>query len=247
MIPVRMFLYGMEMLVKNMRGVQTVTDRSFGVIADGDSANGERGGSTTVGSSNTTQSAVPGDASVGKEPANTQTVRDHATISKESAKMPDTNLNDDMLKLVRYKILFIKRDYEYAFPEKEELVHDNMSDSAFTAWKVAEFIQSLDRIEVPEAWHDMKPPYPTKQESRKLPDGRTVWVIHAFDETDKKFLRVYFEVLQRYAREKLLYEEDQLTALRGIQGAIESIQRHGVPHLSAPVGGSADAGGKRKE
>ena len=27
-----------------------------------------------------------------------------------------------MLKLVRYKILFVKRDYEYAFPEQEELI-----------------------------------------------------------------------------------------------------------------------------
>ena len=34
--------------------------------------------------------------------------------------MSDKDLNDDQLKLVRYKILFVKRDYETAFPEREE-------------------------------------------------------------------------------------------------------------------------------
>ncbi len=146
--------------------------------------------------------------------------------------MTDTNLNDDMLKLVRYKILFIRRDYEHAFPEQEELVFDNMTDSAFTAWKIAEFIQSLDRTEVPTKWREKVPPYPPKQE-RRIVDGRETWVIHSLPETDKKHLRVYFEVLQRYAREKLKYEEDQLDALRGIKEA--------PGHSTASVaGGSAE-------
>ena len=53
-----------------------------------------------------------------------------------------------MLKLVRYKILFVKRGYEHAFEEQEELVSDNMDASAYTAWKVAEFIQKMRRGEV---------------------------------------------------------------------------------------------------
>ena len=45
--------------------------------------------------------------------------------------MRDKDLNDEQLKLVRYKILFVKRDYETAFPEKEELVADNLSGEGF--------------------------------------------------------------------------------------------------------------------
>ena len=68
--------------------------------------------------------------------------------------MRDKDLSDDQLKLVRYKILFVKRDYETAFPEKEELVPDNMTGEAFSAWKVAEFIQQLPakRTLVPSDW-----------------------------------------------------------------------------------------------
>lgn len=225
LIPVRAFLHGMELLVRTMQGMQDATDRGLGAMAGEPPANtsGE-GAAAPTESPNTIQPAVFSGAGAGMSSADTLNLGSHETISKESTKMPDTNLNDDMLKLVRYKILFIKRDYEYAFPEKEELVFDNMTDSAFTAWKVAEFIQSLDRTEVPHKWREKTPPYPPKQERRTV-DGREIWVIHSLPESDKKFLRVYFEVLQRYAREKLAYEEDQLDALRGIRKAIEE---HGI-------------------
>src|SRR2546421_9761165 len=221
LIPVRAFIYGMEMLVRTMQGMQNVTDRSLGVIAGEDSTNGGSENATVA-----TDAAAPppifSGAAVTTDPPEVHDVKNNdETIGKESAKMSDTNLNDDMLKLVRYKILFIRRDYEHAFREKEELVFDNMTDSAFTAWKIAEFIQSLDHIEVPEKWLKKVPPYPP---DRKMIGGKEV--IHSLPESDKKHLRVYFEVLQRYAREKLKYEEDQLDALRGIR---EAIEKHGVP------------------
>src|SRR5688500_18495513 len=34
----------------------------------------------------------------------------------------DRDLRDDMLKLIRYKVLFVKREDEHAFPEQEDLV-----------------------------------------------------------------------------------------------------------------------------
>ena len=69
--------------------------------------------------------------------------------------MRDKDLSDDQLKLVRYKILFVKRDYETAFPEQEDLVPDNMTGDGFAAWKVAEFIQQLREKKqtfVPSDW-----------------------------------------------------------------------------------------------
>ena len=62
--------------------------------------------------------------------------------------MPDQNLSGDDLKLVRYKVLFVKRDYEYAFREQEELVHEDLRGEDFTSWKIAEFIQSLHKNKV---------------------------------------------------------------------------------------------------
>ena len=122
----------------------------------------------------------------------------------------DKDLRDDMLKLVRYKVLFVKREYEHAFPEREDLVSDNMDGSAFTAWKIAEFIQQLGRGEtrVPHKWSEKG--YPSANHRR---DGALL----GLDEGDKKYLRVYYEVLERYPREKFKYEEQQVRVLEQIR------------------------------
>jgi hypothetical protein len=101
----------------------------------------------------------------------------------------DKNLRDDMLKLVRYKVLFVKREHEKAYPEEEDLVSDNMDDAAFTAWKVAEFIQN----------------HPNQ-----------------FQEEDKKYLRIHYEVLERFPREKFKFEENQIRVLEQIRDKMAS-------------------------
>ena len=120
----------------------------------------------------------------------------------------DRDLRDDMLKLVRYKVLFVKREYEHAFREQEDLVSENMDGSAFTAWKVAEFIQGLaaKKTNVPTKW------------GKTYPEGyRTGDVLIGLPDEDKKYLRVYFEVMDRYPREKFKYEEEQISVLEGIR------------------------------
>ena len=132
--------------------------------------------------------------------------------------MADKNLSGKDLKLVRYKILFVKRDYEHAFEEQEELVYDDTTEAGFTAWKVGQFIQDIE---------------PDTQTKYKFPDKWNKWqgsgahksannYLHKFPfpEDDKKYLRIYFEVLERYPREPLQYEEEQLNILRGIRGKI---------------------------
>src|SRR6185369_12375151 len=124
--------------------------------------------------------------------------------------------NKDMLKLVRYKILFIKRDYEVAFPEKEELVSDSMDESGYTAWKVAQFIQDLANgdTKVPPKWNG----YP-ENENRKAPAPPYAQgdILLGLPEEDKKYLRVYFEVLDRYEREKPKYKKQQIDVLKEIR------------------------------
>lgn len=140
----------------------------------------------------------------------------------------DRDLQDDMLKLVRYKILFVRRDFEHAFPEREDLVYDSMDGSAFAAWKVAEFIQELQKGETS---------VPAKWVARNYPDGRYVrnGQLIGLDDEDKKYLRVYYEVLERYVREKFYYEEQQIEILRKIA---ENMQHAG----GNPGGGSGMAG-----
>ena len=125
----------------------------------------------------------------------------------------DKDLRDDTLKLVRYKVLFVKREYEHAFPEREDLVPDNMDGTSFTAWKVAEFIQQLGRGEtaVPHKWADKN--YPGGDYARG-------GLLLGLRDEDKKYLRVYYEVLERYPRGKFKYEQRQVGALRQIRDAL---------------------------
>lgn len=141
----------------------------------------------------------------------------------EERKKMDRDLHDDMLKLVRYKVLFVKREYEHAFEEQEDLVSENMEGTAFTAWKIAEFIQKLSDLDtrVPEKWAN----YPQNREHKIYwkeveTNGRKQKYLLGLPDEDKKYLRIYHEVLDRYPREKFKYEEQQIDVLREIRDEI---------------------------
>src|SRR5258708_38720739 len=51
LIPVKVFIHGMEMLVRTMQGMEDATDRGLGVIAGEASTNGDGGESTTAAGS----------------------------------------------------------------------------------------------------------------------------------------------------------------------------------------------------
>ncbi len=155
----------------------------------------------------------------------------------------DKNLNDDMLKLVRYKILFVKRGYEHAFPEREDLVYDNIDGNSFTAWKVAEFIQELARVTsetTPEGYArtGIRAPVPWKGYPGKK------YIFHGymtgFPDEDKKYLRVYFEVLERFPREKFRHDERQIEVLEDIRDRMPDGSKGSS---GAGVGGSSSSRG----
>jgi hypoxanthine phosphoribosyltransferase len=232
-LPVTAFVYSMEMLVRTLQGVQKLADQGLDAIfGDPSSSSGDGSGAgsdltnNAMGSGITqTLGAAPGSRSnLTSDTATSLTSGTGGerveTTLKEARTMRDTDLSDHKkLKLVRYKILFIKRKYEVAFPEQEELIADDITDTGYTAWKVAQFIQSLKRTPVPLQWgggdeEKDKPKYP--------PDPwydpkKGEWMINTLPEDDKKFLRVYFEVLERYQREKLHYEEKHIDLLEEIR------------------------------
>lgn len=118
---------------------------------------------------------------------------------KEEIKVADTHLGDDTVKLVEYSIITVKRsrggDGEGVTGERE--LHS-------------------DRRVVTENLTE---------------DAFVTWVVAEFlqnggkslSDEDRRHLRVYFNVLKRWPREDLRYEEDQLAELRGIRKAIHAI------------------------
>lgn len=112
----------------------------------------------------------------------------------------DTNLSDDMVKLVRYTIASIERDHERIIYHGEKIVTDNMTDDAFASWVIASYLQSDEHARGGHIEHH-----------------------------EKKYLRVCSEVLCRWAKQDRKYEERQLRVLDQIRAAIEHDGGGGPP------------------
>jgi hypothetical protein len=213
MLPVTALLYGMELLVRAMQGTQRVTEQGVHGLVDASrrAANGGAEDRDLRPAGNAGSRATSGSGGDPEpRPAHQETATMDTSIGYESRR--DRDLRDDTLKLVRYKILFVKRDCEVAFPEEEELVYDNMDGTSFAAWKVAEFIQKMHKREVkqPPRWKSRS--YPSKCEDER---------VTSLPEEDKKYLRVYYEVLERYPREKFRHEEKQIRVLEEIRDVFQ--------------------------
>ena len=229
MIPVATFIYCMEKLLKTMQGMQQVTNQGVEVMV-GPSAFPKR---------MRNEESAP-DRSTNELQNNTKT-GDPGITTEEDKKLTDNGNIQNYCKpeqrdgkcliLWRYKVLFIKRDFEHAFPEQEDLVPDDVTD--ITAWKIAEFIQQLGhcKVEVPRKWIEKRYPSPTSKywktncESNGEPPTEEIdpdktherIYLVALPEDDKKFLRLYAQQLASYTRQDPKYEERQIEVLQQIR------------------------------
>lgn len=222
MLPFTVFVYGMDVFVKTVQGMQRTTDEGMDIVLGGASRTPRESAGTiqTLGEASCGQGET--ESSLAISSTDCVVDGDADTNPKETTKMTDRDLSDDkQLKLVRYKIIFIKRDYEHAFPEVEELVSDSMDETGYTAWKIAEFIQRLNRREtkVPANWKE----YPDDKDKHGKLLYRDGDILLGFPEKDKKYLRVYFEVLDRYDREHFKHEERQIEVLEQIRDRIGTV------------------------
>lgn len=251
MIPVAAFLYGVDVLLKTMQGMRQVTSRGVEVML------GPNEFLTTPA-----EKSAPAEKSVPemqRDPSKTVT-GNNVTTNKEDTKLNEygPKINDPnqnfcspnqqtvvvathqpqapCLILWRYKVLFIKRDLEYAFSEAEDLVPNDVTD--ITAWKIAEFIQELGhcKVRVPGKWIEKRYPNPKKYwrldcDSDKK-GGREVENIEeacnsnipiyliGLPEDDKQYLRLYSQQLASYPRQDPKYAERQIEVLEQIRDRI---------------------------
>lgn len=171
MMPFSAFIYSMQMFMQmmpGMPGMQGAINRSgemttsrctqpCGCAQTG--GGGQRfGGESGVASGLTVNPEThTGGPAVARSAGNAQ-----STTQKEERKMNEQNwgcredtwkISDeckdtepcDRLKLVRFKVLFLKNNLEAAFQEEEELVTEEVTKEGFISWKVAEFIQKMGR------------------------------------------------------------------------------------------------------
>lgn len=159
----------------------------------------------------------------------------------------DRDLNDDMNKLVRYSIICVDREHETVLEKLEEtVVRDRMDESGFTAWIILEFVQRMmeGKVKAPREWEIDRP------EGVTIKDGKLLSIYG----DPRKFLRVPFQVVDRYPLERFRYEEKQIHVLRRIEETLEGQHKHPPvppsggpppppPAPPAPPSGSGGGGG----
>jgi hypothetical protein len=106
------------------------------------------------------------------------------------------SLDDEMVKLVSYTIVSVKRGDERVMPGGMDtlIVTDSLSREAFISWVVARYLQSKV--------------YAALDRSEKL------------SHEDRKYLRVDYAVSRRWPREPLEFEERQIEVLEQISNAL---------------------------
>lgn len=223
LMPVSTFNYSMQIFMWLLQGMIRMTNEGASAMAGGTAQTlGGMGmpaspGATTSGAGNIQRSNRKEERQMSEQSwgggrdssgGRGQYCGDRAWTISEDCKEGEPC---DQLRLVRYKVLFLKRDLEVAFPEQEELVVEEIPKDGFISWKIAEFIQLMARGEVrqPGKW----------QEKNYPPDVRNGNVMSLPDK-DKRFLRVYVQVLDTYDRERMNYERDQIDVLKEIRDAI---------------------------
>lgn len=258
LLPLTAFVYSLEIFVQLLRGIQSTADQSInaaggaaetlgGVGSFTDDTGPQRVRHVAVGSRGGTQQMIREEerkmseqnwSASSSSQENDAGGRDWSSSggSDYSRRDDDWQISRecrekdpcDRLRLVRFKILFLKRNLEVAFQEEEELVSEDMTKDGFISWKIAEFIQKMSGKEVkqPGKWEDPNN-YPEKAggtvvvENEGTPEEKRY--VTALPDKDKRYLRVYSQVLAWYDREKRNYERDQADVLSEIRDALKGV------------------------
>lgn len=202
-LPLTTFVYSLEMFVRTMQEMQRSLGQSVDAVSNG--LAGTLDGISSSGSRALTNTS--GEASE-------EGVRiSQQTMNEEESNMGDQDLSGDDLKIVRYRIIFTKRDFEATLEKGEEEVVDYPTNGAsFGGLKVAHFMSRLVRgkVSLPREWKGKN--YP-----RKNPP-EFGWRIPVKDE---RYIMFLYEVIRRIEREEAEYSKDKVQVLREIRDIID--------------------------
>jgi hypothetical protein len=159
-----------------------------------------------------------------------------AADEEKAAAKETENLDDDMVKLVAYTIVTLRRDKESIMPEGEAsiIVTDRMSREAFIAQIIASYVQErlseidqkrqkaeqrfakrLERMQGQRREEVVK----SRDQLRRNLQGERNHLEQSL-EVERRYLRVYYVVSKRWPREPMRFEERQIDALRQIRNAM---------------------------
>ena len=210
-LPVEVFIYGMEMLVKTMQGMQKLADQGVDTMLghDAPSQGGEPyiqhdriGGAVIVLNDGAIQHGAE--------------IINH-TVHKEESNMSDVDLRGDDLKLVRYAVVFTRYDLEVSFDEKTELLTYATSLDEYKGAKKSDFLLDLEKNPrpIPEKWKSNGATYPPAE----CRDGDKFKCLPQADRDE--FLKVAVQLIDRFEKGEDDNERDQTKALKGLASTVK--------------------------
>src|SRR6266850_2269300 len=216
-LPIAVFVYGMEMMVRTMQGMQKMADQSIDALIGGKlpDNSGEPIHEFEFARSTGAGVSVAGPViSSSAEPTNYST-------DKEKSTMEDIDLRGDDLKLVAYRIVFTRRDHEVLLVDDTELITFPTTLADYQGLKLSEFLRQIrDKPEKrPQKWMDKK--YPEEQYREKDSTGKDTLYKGLPQDDINEFLKVNVQLLARYERREKEYERDQADALKGIESVLK--------------------------
>jgi len=125
---------------------------------------------------------------------NTAGVRDGYSPRRDSCSLGDNNLNDDMVKLVKWTVLYTKPDEEEFFKQDHEVVNYRADAAQFGGQRMARWIDE----------HRTEPKVAKILTSKR----------------DLRYLQIAIEVVARYPKGEAEYERRQAQAIEGICGVL---------------------------
>lgn len=235
-LPLDMFTGGMDAVLTSIKGFQDVFNQQTEEMVSTSAKESIESSSNGFGKRN-----YPGEGCQESISAHSN----NPTLYSNQVKETKVKYRDEKecqgVKLITYKISFVKKDLEAVLLKDGEEIVDDASDcgTSLEVWKTAEFVQTLHENpgKRPKKWLAKDYPdkkYRTDQNGDQRDNGEYYTGI---PEEDKKFLRFYQDVLATYERESTNYQEKQANALDGISSSLAGLPQTIADAVNRGTGG----------
>jgi hypothetical protein len=210
-VPIAAAVAGFEIFTRIMRDMQQTFDRSVDTVAQevAQSLKDVLADTQTLSQGGTVDEVVPQD---GIEHPDSTVQANGGNMGDWDAR--DQDLSGEDLKVVQYRIIFTKRDYEATLYEHEETLNYPTDGGSYGGLRVAQFMGRLGKNgrEVPSNWRDgNKPKYPPEEELVR--DGKYFGI----PEDDQRYITFIYQVVRHVEREEKEYDKEQVRILGQIR------------------------------
>jgi hypothetical protein len=213
-LPFAVFVSTMEILVEGMRSFQNLMNQGIAIVTNGtldDSHQRMEGGVR-----------LPTDVPLDKAPVRATGPGDIPDpMQKEQPTMSDCyemgdDLGSDDLKVVRWRIIFKKREYEVTLDRGSDLIDYSTTSRSLSGIKISDFVSAARDGKRPRAYERLR-------QKKYQPRGKkTSWYIPA---DDMRYVTFLYSVVDRISKEADDYERRKVHALEGLEKTVKKIEK----------------------